>query len=376
MTAIHAPFDAAQFRHVIGHFMSGVAVVSTADGGQLHGMTASAVCSLSLEPPMLVVCLNRSSPTQDAILRSGAFGVSILEQGQDAVAVRFATPRPDKFDDVSFHHGPLGQPLLDGSLARLECEVAESVVGGTHRVFIGAVRHADVRAGSPLAYYRGRFGRLELAVDDDALRRLRRMVLLREVDLAESLRPPELAERLRIPESSIVYALTRLLSDGLVVRDPSRGFVQVALDARTSDEAFEAKLVIDQGAAALALERASDAGLDDLVRVAADVPAVDGDRGPERVEQYVAANERFHRAMIALSGNAALVAAYDRLALTGIMSQVLIRDDAEHDRLAEDHRHIAAALRRREAVGRLIADHNRRGREAHHRAIVAAGGVI
>jgi flavin reductase (DIM6/NTAB) family NADH-FMN oxidoreductase RutF len=156
------PFvDPARFRETIGHFASGVAVVSTHLHGIDHGLTASAVCSLSLEPPMLIVCLNLQSATQAAITRSGRFGVSILAQEQDDVAVRFATPRSDKFAGVAFRHGLHGQPLLSDSLARLECDVESETVGGTHRVFIGLVRHADVVSGSPLAYFRGRFGRWE-----------------------------------------------------------------------------------------------------------------------------------------------------------------------------------------------------------------------
>ena len=151
--------DPARFRETIGHFATGVAVVSTRLHGIDHGLTASAICSLSLEPPMLVVCLNLQSATQAAIARSGRFGVSILAQEQDDVAVRFATPRSDKFAGVAFRHGLHGQPLLEDSLARLECDVESETIGGTHRVFIGLVRFADVVPGAPLTYYRGGFGR-------------------------------------------------------------------------------------------------------------------------------------------------------------------------------------------------------------------------
>jgi flavin reductase (DIM6/NTAB) family NADH-FMN oxidoreductase RutF len=162
-------FDAMEFRRVIGHFMSGVAVVGTSHAGRNFGMTASSVSSLSLEPPMLVVCLNMSSPTQSAIAGSGRFSVSVLEQTQSGVAQLFAAPHRDKYASVGFHYGEFGQPLLDDALACLECEVADSMIGGTHRVFLGAVRSAHVREGSPLAYYRGRFGRLQHAQQADGL---------------------------------------------------------------------------------------------------------------------------------------------------------------------------------------------------------------
>lgn len=373
-----AGFDPAEFRHVIGHFMSGVAIITARHDGHDHGMTASAVCSLSLEPPMLLVCMKVGAPTQEAVYASGRFAVNILEEAQGSLAERFATPRPDKFDGVAFHDGPLGMPLLDGALASIECEVVESVRGGTHRVFHGAVRHADVRSGSPLAYYRGRFGRLELAVDDAALGKLRRLVLTRELPLEEPLDAAEIGRRLELPESAVHYGLTRLISERLVERTPS-GYVQVPLDVRTSDEAFEAKRVIDDGAIRLAVERASDGALEQLAELAQETaPRGDGACAVEEVERCVAANEAFHERMIGLAENDALLAAYRQLSLSGIMTQAMIRDGADSAQLAREHVEIARALRRRDlpALERLNRSHHERGRAAHRRAIEAAGGRI
>ena len=378
-TTTAAPtFDPAQFRHAIGHFMSGVAVITTRDGGRDHGMTASAVSSLSLEPPMLTVCLNRRAPTQEAIVRSGAFGVSILREGQDDLATRFATPRPDKFDGVGVTDGALGQPLLDGALAAFECEVSESVVGGTHRVFLGAVRLARVGPGEPLAYYRGRFGRLEIAADDEALHRVRRAILARAVPLDQRLDPAALGALLDVPASSVDFALARLLSEGLVRRETS-GYHQVALDVRRSDEAFDAKLILDLGAARVAAERASDPQLDHLIALAERTAALDRRaEAVEEVERHVAANEAFHEYAIELAANDTLMRAYRQLSLPTILSQVLLRDAAAADRLAREHVAIARALRARDLVGaeRLVAEHHAHGREAHRNAILAAGGRI
>lgn len=377
-TALQQTFDPTQFRSVIGHFMSGVAVIATRHAGRDHGMTASAVSSLSLEPPMLTVCLHRDAPTQEAVLGSGAFGVSILREGQDALATRFARPHPDKFAGVGVRYGPLGQPLLEGALATIECEVRESVVGGTHRVFLAAVRHAEVGAGTPLAYYRGRFGRLEIAADDAALQRVRRAVLARAVALAERLDPDALGALLDVPASSVEFALTRLLSERLVTRDPS-GYRQVPLDVRRSDEAFDTKLILDLGAARLAVPRATDDELDRLVALArATAPPAAGPPDAEAVEALVGANEAFHEAAIALAGNAALLDAYRQLRLPTILSQVLWRDAAAAALLAGEHVQIARALRRRDraTAESLIRRHQAHGREAHRRAILAAGGRL
>jgi flavin reductase (DIM6/NTAB) family NADH-FMN oxidoreductase RutF len=153
--------DPIQFRDVIGRFASGVTVLSARDGEADHGMTASAICSLSLEPPMLLACVNRAVPTREAITRSGVFAVNVLHEGQGDVARHFAAPRADKFAGVDARRGALGTPLLPDALAWLECRVTQDIEGGTHSVFLAEVVHAEAREGRPLAYFRGGFGRLE-----------------------------------------------------------------------------------------------------------------------------------------------------------------------------------------------------------------------
>jgi flavin reductase (DIM6/NTAB) family NADH-FMN oxidoreductase RutF len=367
--AAQRTFDPAQFRHVIGHFMSGVALITTHHDERDHGMTASAVSSLSLEPPMLTVCLHRNSPTQEAIYESGAFGLSILREGQDEIASRFARPNPDKFAGLRVVRGPLGQPLLEESLATIECEVDEAVVGGTHRVFLARVVHAEVGQGAPLAYYRGRFGHLEIAADDEALARVRRAILSRAIPRERRLDIEELAAMVEAPAHSVEFALARLLSEQLVTRDPS-GYRQVPLDVRRVDDAFATKLILDLGAAELASP--SEAELDRLVALArATAPPAD-------VETLVERNEDFHEAAIALAGNDALLRAYRQLRLPAILSHVLWRDTTAAAELAEEHVRIAEALRRRDvpAARELITLHNARGAESHRRAILAAGGRL
>jgi len=150
-----------EFRNVMGHFASGVTIVTTESEGVARGTTASAVASLSLEPPMVLVCMNESSSTGQAIARSRAFAINILHVDQLVLARRFATKAPDKFDGVELAPGPFGQPLLTDALATMECSVAETMTGGTHTVYIGEVRSATSYEGAPLAYFRGEFGRLE-----------------------------------------------------------------------------------------------------------------------------------------------------------------------------------------------------------------------
>ncbi len=154
------PLATDAFREVIGHFASGVTVITTRLDGVLHGTTASAVSSLSLEPPMLLIAMNRSSVTGQAVLRSRAFAVNILGEGADDLARRFAGKGDDKFAGVDVEIGDHGQPLLVDALAQLVCRVTQQVEAATHVVFFAEVHEATAHQGAPLAYYRGKFGRL------------------------------------------------------------------------------------------------------------------------------------------------------------------------------------------------------------------------
>jgi flavin reductase (DIM6/NTAB) family NADH-FMN oxidoreductase RutF len=206
------------FRDVIGRFASGVTIITTtADDGD-HGTTASAVTSLSMDPPMLLICLNKTSDTQAAVLRSGVFGVNILAEDQGQVAYQFARKGPDKFAGVGVIRGRSGIPLVENALAHLECEVDETVTGGTHTVFLARVKEAAGKEGAPLTYFRGRFGRLESVREEEAYQAVRRYVLERRCALDQPLEPTEVAEALGIEPGAAVVRLERVRSgDGRAV---------------------------------------------------------------------------------------------------------------------------------------------------------------
>jgi flavin reductase (DIM6/NTAB) family NADH-FMN oxidoreductase RutF len=151
-----------EFREVISHFASGVTVITALQDERAFGTTASAVTSLSLEPPMLLICMNKQSETGKAVAATGCFGVNILGANQVDLAERFAQKGGDKFAGVPVTPGQWGEPLFDEALATLECRVAEETSGGTHYVFLAEVVSGSARGGTPLAYFRGEFGRLEL----------------------------------------------------------------------------------------------------------------------------------------------------------------------------------------------------------------------
>src|SRR5260370_18808050 len=119
--------DSKAFRQVIGHCASGGTIITTREQATNYGLTASAVTSLTLEPPMLLVCINKNTGTQAAISRTRVFAVNILDEGQADLAYKFAKPQSDKFQAVEFSYGLFVEPLLAGALAHIECRVAADV---------------------------------------------------------------------------------------------------------------------------------------------------------------------------------------------------------------------------------------------------------
>lgn len=154
-------FDARELRHVMGHFCTGVTVITTRDdAGRPFGLTANAVTSVSLVPPLLLICVDRKAESHAHFFTSKVFVVNVLSDQQEDLSRRFAVSGGDKFTDVPYHPGRLGAPVLDGTLAHIECRIVETHEGGDHVIHLGEVEHAEVRDGHPLLFYQGRYGRL------------------------------------------------------------------------------------------------------------------------------------------------------------------------------------------------------------------------
>ena len=155
--------DPDTFRAVLGRFASGVTVDTTTDAErQDHGMTVSAFCSLSLAPPLVLVCIDRAASMHGLLQPDVAFAVNILSAGQEAISRRFSTgDPPNRFDGLGYARGQTGVPLLDDVLAWLECRVAGRHEEGDHTVIVGRVENAGARQERPLLYYRGGYATLE-----------------------------------------------------------------------------------------------------------------------------------------------------------------------------------------------------------------------
>ncbi len=145
-----------EFRTAMRSFAAGVTVVTTRDGdGRPSGLTASAFTSVSLNPPLVLVCVDHGATAYPALRAHGRFAVNVLRREQEAVSRRFAESGGDKFDGVPYHEGRTGLPLLDGALATLECRVVEAHEAGDHTIFVGAVEAVSVTGGRPLVYFHG-----------------------------------------------------------------------------------------------------------------------------------------------------------------------------------------------------------------------------
>lgn len=155
--------DQGAFRGALGRFASGVTVATTCLDGVDHAMTASAFTSVSLDPPLVLLCSHKSSRFNDAVLQSGTWAVSILaESGLEASAwfAHRGRPLEDQLADIPFHRAESGIALIDDSLAWLECTTTQVHDGGDHSILIGAVTGAGVNESvdDPLLYYRSHYG--------------------------------------------------------------------------------------------------------------------------------------------------------------------------------------------------------------------------
>ena len=146
------------FRRACGRFATGVTIASVIDRhGTPHGLTVSSFAAVSLEPPLVLICLGQQVTVIDAFRASERFGISVLGEEQRELSERFARKGHDRFTGISWHCGAHGAPLIDGALANMECEVHQRVTAGDHDIFVGRMLQAEVREGAPLIHFASRY---------------------------------------------------------------------------------------------------------------------------------------------------------------------------------------------------------------------------
>lgn len=157
-----AAISPGELRAFAGHFATGVAVVTTVHAdGEPCGVTINAVTSLSLDPPLFLICLDHASKTLAALVKSGHFGLHFLSREQTEVSRIFASKQDNKFASIAHRRGGNGSPLIEGVVAAAECRLTEICPGGDHAIIIGAVETVHVFGGAPLLYHRGAYAALE-----------------------------------------------------------------------------------------------------------------------------------------------------------------------------------------------------------------------
>jgi 3-hydroxy-9,10-secoandrosta-1,3,5(10)-triene-9,17-dione monooxygenase reductase component len=153
--------DDQRFRTVLGHFATGVTIITALDDDEPVGLAANSFTSVSLDPPLVLFCVAHSSSTWPRIERAGTFAVNILGEGHEDLSDLFARPGADRFAATAWRPGVSGAPVLEDAIAYLDCEFEAEYPGGDHTIVVGRVLDLDMREGArPLLFYKGGYERM------------------------------------------------------------------------------------------------------------------------------------------------------------------------------------------------------------------------
>jgi flavin reductase (DIM6/NTAB) family NADH-FMN oxidoreductase RutF len=160
--------NALAFRQALGQFATGVTVITVEyEPDKIHGMTANAFASVSLNPLLILICVDHRAHMLPYLFEQKRFGVSVLKEHQQAISEFFAQPgQNEDIEDrlnIRFRRSPSGIPMLDDTLAQLSCRVAASYISGDHTIFLGEVETVDINEGQPLLFFRGRYRQIDQA---------------------------------------------------------------------------------------------------------------------------------------------------------------------------------------------------------------------
>jgi flavin reductase (DIM6/NTAB) family NADH-FMN oxidoreductase RutF len=156
--------DTQELRRVMGHFATGVTVITTTDeSGNPNGLTANAFMSLSLNPPLVLISVDKGATCYSCFALQNGFTVNFLSEDQEEISRRFATKGADKFADLKWHAGSNGAAIIDGALGFVECKITEAHDGGDHTIVVGEIVNVRATGDRPLLFFKGKYQRLPAA---------------------------------------------------------------------------------------------------------------------------------------------------------------------------------------------------------------------
>ncbi len=153
-------FDSKKQRKIMGQFATGVTIVTTGGEAGEHGLTANAVASLSLEPPLVLVAVEKRAHSLDYLKKNKCFAINILRLDQEDVSRRFAIPGPKDFIGLDITRATTAAPILRECLAYVDCRVVDILAGGDHEIFVGEIVAGEYHGGEPLLYFSAAYRRL------------------------------------------------------------------------------------------------------------------------------------------------------------------------------------------------------------------------
>jgi len=153
--------DPRELRNVFGVFATGVTIITTNDvNGKPFGLTANSYTSLSLDPPLVLVCVDKKVDCYACFEQSKVFAVNFLAEDQEQLSTRFATKGIEKFEGVPIRQGSIGVPLLEGAIGFIECKLVNGYEGGDHTIYVGEVQAASASGERPLLFFKGKYNKL------------------------------------------------------------------------------------------------------------------------------------------------------------------------------------------------------------------------
>lgn len=313
--------DQERFRNVVGHFASGVTVITTSVDGKPFGTTVSAVSSLSMEPPMMLVCLNRSSNTHDAVKAAGGFAINILASDQGALAYTFAKKGDDKFKDV-VTEDVVGLPTLKGALATLVCRTVEETTGGTHTVFLGEVLNADSSDAEPLAYYRGKFGRFDPEAETAAYLKVRTWILSHREFKNSSVDIDTITDEVSLDRDQVSRALVKLVNDRLVSVSGAEAVTILPITADLMEGCLDGRAAIQCGVLLTSMLSTEEQRVQEIRRLFDRMVEIKAGSA-EGMPEFFELNTQLQNLVIGMAGSYELTQAFNRMALGAVWTETV-----------------------------------------------------